>query len=584
MSRTQKILFSLLALTGLLLIWFWWNQPERVEMAAYAPADTLVYLEADSLPEIIRAFRNSKTWLELSEASGGGAGGRGGEWLTRLSELTGVGTAETVILGRAQVAVCVLGFGAAETGESDLKITPRAAVVIETHTSGWRVRTAAERAVGRFARRTLGAGEPRREQRGEALFLTWVAPDDGRKRIVAAIEGTLAVVGNDEAAVNACLAVRRGERPSLAGDPQLREMRGRVGGEDALAFGYAPPGSAARIVEALSPLFSQQSSDDARVRGVLARLLPKLASRTIGAAAWGAHSSDGYFLDRYFLTIPEGTASRLSAAAITAGEESRERAAGLLPADVYQLTLYRYEEPEAAWLALNAGLSTRADALEAPLVTLALEALLKPYGVASPREFLRAAGPGVATARLNQDSEGKVLIVGVRDQGAMRGLVMTGLGEGVRSVNVGDAELLVASDGDGSRAAGFVAGHLVLGSEEDVRACLSARETGRTLSASESFGGALSSPISPRPHVRTLTSDAVQARTLVGIFTRRRELRNAGDEAFLKALERVPYSLSETTVTRDGLERQTRSSFGLLGDIVARFGPRGDAEAASVER
>jgi len=55
-------------------------------------------------------------------------------------------------------------------------------------------------------------------------FLKWISPD-GLRRIVLLIDGSTAIVGNDERAVSACLAARRGQRPNLAHQPDVEDMR-----------------------------------------------------------------------------------------------------------------------------------------------------------------------------------------------------------------------------------------------------------------------------------------------------------------------------------------------------------------------
>src|SRR5205085_8868460 len=134
---------------------------------------------------------------------------------------------------------------AADAGDT-LKIKPRYAVIAETHTGESRTRTAVEQRVGDFAKRAYI--DPRVEQKETdgVKFTTWIAPD-GERRIIAAVTGSLAIIGNDASAVEACLAVHRNERPSLKDNAQLKEMRGRVGGNDALAFGYVSPEGAARL-------------------------------------------------------------------------------------------------------------------------------------------------------------------------------------------------------------------------------------------------------------------------------------------------------------------------------------------------
>src|SRR5437868_4778762 len=152
MISLRKLSALFLALVAIAAVWLWWNRPQKVDMAGYVPADSLVYMEADSLPEIVQGLSETGAWKVLAPPAGirSDIGEIG--WLSRLAAWTGIGSAETVALSRAQIAIAVLSLEAADAGET-LKIKPRYSVIVETHTSEWRTRAAIEKRVGDFARR-----------------------------------------------------------------------------------------------------------------------------------------------------------------------------------------------------------------------------------------------------------------------------------------------------------------------------------------------------------------------------------------------------------------------------------------------
>src|SRR5919112_1671133 len=162
MRFLRKAVIVFLTLLLILAIWIWWNRPRKVNMAAYVPADSLIYLEANDLPDIASGIISTDAWKALAPAAGikSNLGNLG--WLSRLASWTGIGPADGVVLSRAQVAVTVLGLDAADAGDT-LKIKPRYALVAETHTSESRARYAVENRVGDFARRVYG--EPRVEEK-----------------------------------------------------------------------------------------------------------------------------------------------------------------------------------------------------------------------------------------------------------------------------------------------------------------------------------------------------------------------------------------------------------------------------------
>jgi hypothetical protein len=462
--------------------------------------------------------------------------------------------------------VTVLGFQAAEESDTTLKLTPRAALVAETHSPGWRARAAVEKLVGDFARRTFERQSFERKEVDGVPFYLWVEQEGARRTIVAAVDESVAVVGNDEAAVRACLDVRRGSRPSFTGDEQLKEMRARLGG-GALAFGYAPRGSAAKAVEVFAPAFVGGMSQESHVQSVLATFLPQFINQTLGAAGWSARVSDGVLEDRYFLTLPDDVARRLEGPFAPA-EHPGDDATRVLPGDAFQVTFYDLRSPEDAWRGLSAALSSQTDISRATIITLALEALVKPYGVENPREFLRACGGEVATARLEAASEGKVLVASVRDAAALRAQALAHLGRGARVERVGSAELLISTDEERGAAA-FVDGFLLMGSEEDVRRCLQSRLDDHAPAADDPLRAATNSFFVRAAFARTLTDERDSARAVLSHFARR------GDAARLEAaLARRRYAVSETLLADGGFEKRTRSAFGLFGEVVTRTAPR----------
>lgn len=570
MHNVRRALIVLLLLAVAVFAWLWLTRPEKVDMAAYVPADSIVYLEADSLPEIFDGVTSTDAWRELSDAAGVAPGRKMGGWLTDLVSFTGIGPSDAVILSRAQVGVTVLGFEAAEESDTTLRFSPRAAVVAETHTSEWRVRAAVEKLAGDFARRSFGQASVERKEIDGVQFVTWVSQSDARRKVVTAVTESVAIVGNDEAAVRACLDVRRGTRPSLAANEQLHAMRERLGGEGALAFGFAPQGSAAKVVEIFAPAFVGGVSSESKLQSLLATVLPQLTSQILGSVGWSARAAGGGVEDRYFLSLPGDMAGRLQAPLAPAAPRNQE-IASLLPPETYQLTRYDLRSPEDAWRGLGSALSSQVDVSRATFITLALEALVKPYGVERPREFLRACGQEVATAKLTPESEGKLLIASVRDRDVLNGEVRSKLGRGARAERVGDAELLISTDPD-EGAAAFAGEYLLIGSEADVRRCLESRQRGRTLRDADAFKAASQNFSDEQPFARTLTDDRETTKTVLDYIARRGARRSAPKpEALEEALARRGYSASETRLADGGFEKRTRSAFGLLGEAVRRF-------------
>jgi hypothetical protein len=579
MKFLRKALIVFLALLLILAIWIWWNRPRKVNMAAYVPADSLIYLETNDLPDIASGIVSTDAWKALAPAAGIRSNLGNLTWLSRLASWTGIGPADAVVLSRAQVAVTVLGLDAADAGDT-LKIKPRYAVVVETHTGESRTQTAIENRVGDFARRAYGEPSVKQKEEGGAKFTTWIAPD-GERRIVAAVMGSVAVIGNDEQAVQACLAVRRNERPSLDSNPQLEVMRRRVAGNDALAFGYVSPDGAARLLEMAATAYAGQVSSDPRAQSAAASMLPPLAKKILGGAGWSTRISGGVIEDRYFLALQNDLAARLQS--VLASQQGTTLSAGeLLPAEIYSLSRYNYRDPAQAWRGLNTAIASQVDTLGSILITRLLDASLKPYGIEEPDDFLRAIGSEIVTARLDDSGSSTVTIVEVHDEKTLRDFVAKRLGAKPRVEVIGDVEMQV-SNNEKQDAASFIGGHLMLGTAQNVRRCLEARRLGQTLAADDDFQRTtrlLSATDSA--NVATLTEDYTPARSFIRAMTTQKGVRErpVNETELEGALRRLRYAVSETQIVDGGFEKRTRSAFGQLGALASQFATDDDSTAA----
>ncbi|MCA1815475.1 MAG: hypothetical protein LC746_03555 [Acidobacteria bacterium] len=577
MKRSWRTL--LLVVCGLALFaagWLWWNRPQQVEMDAYVPQDSLIYLEADSLPEVLSAIGSTDAWRTLAPAAGVRQDFTRVGWLTSFARWTGIGSAESVVFARAQVAVAVLGVDAKEEQQSlALNVSPRLVVVVETHTGGSRARQAIERVVGDFTRRAYGSPKFEQSDHAGTHYAVWTAPSGGKK-ITAAVSGSAAFIGNDEAAVQTCLSAWRGERASLASDPELAGMRRRVGGDDAdaLVFGYVPQASAPKVTQIAALVVAGSSQADAREQSALATVLPQLAGRVLGGAAWSTKVVHGSFEDDYYFALPSQLVARLSVA-LEASPERAFKTADFIPSDAHQVTRYSFAEPIETWRGVNAVVSSQLDPTFAPFASAFLDKSLKPFGIESPRDFLPALGSEIATARLGEEGDDLILVAAARDEAKLRELIKKRLGAKVKVERVGDAEMLVSPDPELGAASVF-GGHVILGSEDGVRRCLEAHFSGRTLADSDAFKKPLASALQDdAPPVTTLTDEREKALRFVTLLAPRASRgANAPDASSLaRAVASLPYSLTVTRLKADGFERTTISPSGLIGDVALQFAP-----------
>ena len=59
MHIIRGALIFVFLLVAFVFAWLWWTRPVGVDMAAYVPADSIVYVEADSLQNIFDAVTST---------------------------------------------------------------------------------------------------------------------------------------------------------------------------------------------------------------------------------------------------------------------------------------------------------------------------------------------------------------------------------------------------------------------------------------------------------------------------------------------------------------------------------------------
>src|SRR5438128_1485696 len=111
MKRIRRVLLfttlAILTIGG----WLWWIKPIKVDMAIYAPATSLLYLESNRPLEVVESIAATDAWKVVEKASGMPGSPRPNRWLQSVVGWTGIGPIQSVILARAQVAVVVTDLG-----------------------------------------------------------------------------------------------------------------------------------------------------------------------------------------------------------------------------------------------------------------------------------------------------------------------------------------------------------------------------------------------------------------------------------------------------------------------------------------
>jgi len=558
MKRTQKVLLIALLAILIVALWLWWVKPENVDMAVYAPSTSLLYLESNRPLTVVETIVGTDAWKVVEKTVGTRRGGPPNHWLQVLVGWTGIGPIQSVILARAQVAVVMTDLGTAEEGDT-LRVKPEGAVLIETHTAERRIRPPVEAAVKRLAEMTYGNPTSKRINIDGVEFIEWIAPE-GSRQIVAAITGSLVIVGNSEQAVRSCLMVSLRRSRNLKEDPELERTRRQLAGDRALTFGYVPPENSARLLSVGVPLILGRAPSDSEFQ----RLIAVNAAKVFGSLGWSSHPFMTGIEDRYLISLQPSIVSRLKPAfAHTTTSTQIQR---LWPTDVYSVTHYRFENPAGVFQDLKAAASSQLDVLSAIVFSSLLKSALLSYGIDEPERFLGAVKGELLTLRLDQNGERTMMIAGVRDRESLQEIVKKSMGGSPRSDRVSDAEILVNNKGE--LAVSLDKDFVVLGSPSDVRRYSENAKTSIIMNDEELRRMTFYVPLSSSANIVTYTNDSDRVAGFISAIISAKGTPSTGSRSVEPMLAELPYSVTETTLGERGLERVTRSPLGQFSTLL----------------
>lgn len=569
MRRSRRILLFAILTLAVVGGWLWWVRPKTVDMAAYAPADSLLYLEANRPIEVVDAIAGTQAWKALASDIQAQSAAPQSHWLRVLVGWTGIGPIKSVILARAQVAVVVTDLRAVEEGDA-LNIKSEGALLIETHTSERRIRATFEETIKSLAEKTYGRPTYRRVTLEGVEYSEWIAPE-GTRQIVGAVFGSLVVIGTSEHVVQDCLAISQGRRPSLKNDPELRSMRLQLEKGSSLTFGYVPPANSARLLAVGLPLLLGRAPGDSEFQ----RLIANGAARVFGSLGWTSSTHLTGIEDQYLITLQPSIIARLKPTFVANNINSQLQA--VLPNDVYSVTSYNFANPAAAWISLKTAVSSQVDALSAIVFSSLLKSALLSYGIDDPESFLGAVEGQLLTIRFDETAERSVLIAGVHDRAILRRLLSRGMSVNFRN---SDQKLEIFEDRTGDFAASLSDEFIIIGSPADIRRYSAIRDGATSMSAENLRRMTYFLPSPAAGNVATYTNDGDRVRNFVSAIISAKGTTQT-PEHLEEAIATLPYSSTETTLGERGIERITRSPLGQFSTLVPLLFPQQPSRTAT---
>jgi hypothetical protein len=551
----MKFLRPLLAL-GLLVIvlvavWLWWSLPAKVDMADYAPADSLVYVEFNNPAAVVHAIQNSTLWQAAAPITQSKPASQ--SRVAATAARAGLGPLPAVLFARAQVALAMIGMNTIEE-ENSLKVRPEFALIVETHTSKWRIKPAAVEAVKQLANFSYGASMCT-ERSADADYVECSVSGSERK-VIGAVDGTLVVIGNSDNAVRSCLEARRGVRPNLRTDTEMVKVRSSVVSDKTLGFGYVSPANSAKLFSWVAPLMILQSPGDQQLQ----QLLAVSAGKVLRGVAWTASSAPQGIEDRFLFSLDPGVVSRLQPAFTES--EPDEGFWKFVPEGFQSLTIYRNKAPATAWSSLSSAVSFKLDAVPAALFGTLLKSSLSVYGISNPKEALTVLNPPLLTLKPSESAAEAILVARVNDPDRLKqSLAEVEILEGLES----------NPDAKKEFTAVFVNDYVLLGKTENVRAGLVAIRKGVDADPKK-YHNYLSQASNEREGVIvTFTNDEERVNNFLSTLVQLqgRKLSTQELESLRNVVRTAGVAATDTRLNAFGIERRTRSAFGQFSTLTS---------------
>lgn len=560
MKRARWILlFSLVSLV-VLGSWLWWTRPTQVDMATYAPADSLLYLEANHPVEVMNAIAGTEAWKAFEQA-GGPPQSPPSPWLQTFVKWTGIGPINSVILARAQVAAVVTDLRTVEEGDT-LNIKSEGALIVQTHTAERRIKAPFEAALKTLAEKTYGNPTLRTVSIDGVEFSEWTAAE-GSRQIVGAVLGSLIVIGTSERVVQQCVAVSQGRSASLGNDPDLHAMRVQLESGRALTFGYVPTANGGKLLGVGVPILMGRAPGDSEFR----RFVTNGATKIFGSLGWTSRPYLTGIEDRYLIYLQPSVIARLKPG--FASNNIKPQLERVVPKGAYSITAYKFADPQAAWLSLKTAVSSQVDSLSAIVFSTLLKSTLLSYGIDDPDTFLKAVDGDLLTLRVDETADRSILIASVRDRVALRQLIARQMPRRTSS-----ASTEIFEEASGEFAASLSDEIIIIGAPADVRRYAATKEApGAPANADNLRRMTIFASTTNATNVVTFTDDSDRVRSFISaVLTAKGGSTRTGDME--DSIAKLPYSITETTLGDRGIERTTRSPLGQFSSLLPLLFPQ----------
>ena len=576
-KRNVVFISSLLVIAIAIGAYFLFRSPKKSDMARYAPSVSLAYMEINSLPNLVKGLTQTQAWRDAGRILGLSSQlGQAGLYADLIGR-TGAGPDEAVIIGRAQFAFVITHLQSETVMGPDgpsLHLKPGFAVIIDTHTSSESASRLSKQYSYPLARHFYGEStyEEKTDYNG-VIVSSFIGPNPER-RLVAASNGSLILIGNNLNSVMACIDTIQGRSSSLADNAILRDQRETID-KDGAIFVLITAGGLEKLAQSLPALSNRNAGKNQLQLSAMSGLLAHISKQNADGLLYSSQFSSDGITDRYLLILSSGVASELAEVMKPAPEAGFE-ILSVIPDSATDISLFKIENTGELPESLLKSVAPRLDIASALALREMILSFRSDLGIERHDSLREVIGNEIALVRF-EDNQPLGIFVKANDKGAMNPFLERYLkikGHTLSIDEYGGVEISISSNPDG-RAAAYLGDLLLLGTRAQIVVTIDSWANGSVLGKDEKLKKALAN----RPPGCSVISfkraerDTGETLLLIGRLTR----VNDGSEELLDmenvkaALGRLPYSVSFTVFNSKGVLTESHSAmgnYGLIGSLI----------------
>jgi hypothetical protein len=578
---TKRNLF-ILAIVGSLLaaglfyyFYFNRNQWNRIDLAQYAPASAVAFIQIDSLPDLLSGLTSTDAWRKLAPALGLSNQLEHLGSMTEFLASTGLGPEEAVLLARAQYAIIVDGLDLQtheipSQGGQELELVPRLVFLVETHAAPERVEQHLLSRVELLAHRIYGSEIDATEQEHRGVKLKVFRARELDRQLVAAQHGSLLLVGNQVESLHSCLDVLLGGSAKLGQDPNLKQARERLGGNLPL-FAFVNGTSASRLLQLGSlSLYGGLGKEGSEAdSGELAKAI---SAQILNGIAYGANFKDGQVIERYLTLLKPEIVDALQNAVKPAADKPEIIT---LVSGMDNFTLLHIDQPDEALEKVLAGVSANVNVVISFALRRLVIDLSRQYGIDPDDPIGALLGNEIALVKSFDSEDPKfTLLVEVNDKVKLLptlGRYLRHDGGQVKSEEYQGIEI-ISGTGREERAAAFLGSYLALSKRDQIKAVIDAWKRAGSTAIERAR---IDEVFQRRDEQALVISSRIESQSAGELMLGLSRLLRAtdGSREILKesraqtAMSQLPASVSTARIISEGILIETESPLGAFTSL-----------------